>query len=41
MYNYKIKISFFSPEMLKAGAKKTGFDLMIVEIRRKLVIIRC
>ena len=38
MYNYKIKTSFFSPEMPKARAKKTGFNLIIVHfyIRRKL-----
>ena len=38
MYNYEIKTSFFSPEVPKAPAKKTGFKLLIVHfyIRRKL-----
>ena len=29
MYNYKIKISFFSPDMPKARANKTGFNTML------------
>ena len=42
MYNYKIIASFVSSEMAKAGAKKTGFNIMIVHfyILRKLDIIR-
>ena len=38
MYNYKIETSFVSPEMPKALAKKTSFNIMIVYfyIRRKL-----
>ena len=29
MYNYKIKTTFVSPEMLKARANKNGFDIII------------
>ena len=36
MYNYKIKNSFFSHDMPKALANKTGFNFCI---RRKLEII--
>ena len=41
MYDFKNKNSFVSSEMLKARAKITGFDIMIVHfyIRRKLDII--
>ena len=41
MYKYKIKTSFISAEMLKARAKKTSFNIVIVylDIRRKLDII--
>ncbi len=30
MYNHMIKMSFYSPKMPKALAKKTGFNLMII-----------
>ncbi len=41
MYNNKIKSSFVSPEIPKARANKTGFNIMIVHlyINRKLDII--
>ena len=32
MYSYKIKTSFFSPEMPKAQVKYSGFNLMIVHL---------
>ena len=41
MKNYKIKASFVSPEMPKARAYKTGFNITNVHFfRRKLDIIR-
>ena len=42
MYNKKIKTYIVSPEMPKARANKTGFNIMIVHfyIRRELDIIR-
>ena len=42
MYDYKIKASFVRPEMAKAGAKKTDFNIIILHfyILRKLDIIR-
>ena len=42
MYNYKIKTSFVSSEMLKAWANKTGYNIFIVHfhILRKLDIIQ-
>ena len=42
MYNYKIKTSFFSPEITKERAKKTSFNPIIAHFyfRRKLDIIR-
>ena len=43
MYNFRIKTICFSPEMPKARAKKSGFNLIILHfyIRRKLDITLC